>query len=66
MDFTNKLVLAPMAGVCDQPFRLLAKEQGCDILYTEMISAKGLYYDNKITVPPVSNTHLPLPKIALV
>jgi NAD+ synthase (glutamine-hydrolysing) len=31
MDFTNKLVLAPMAGVCDQPFRLLAKEQGCDI-----------------------------------
>ena len=28
MDFTNKLVLAPMAGVCDQPFRLLAKEQG--------------------------------------
>ena len=30
MDFTNKLVLAPMAGVCDQPFRLLAKEQGCD------------------------------------
>ena len=51
MDFTNKLVLAPMAGVCDQPFRLLAKEQGCDILYTEMISAKGLYYDNKNTVP---------------
>ena len=46
MDFTNKLVLAPMAGVCDQPFRLLAKEQGCDILYTEMISAKGLYYNN--------------------
>ena len=51
MDFTNKLVLAPMAGVCDQPFRLLAKEQGCDILYTEMISAKGLYYNNKNTVP---------------
>ncbi len=51
MDFTNKLILAPMAGVCDQPFRLLCKEQGCDILYTEMISAKGLYYDNKNTVP---------------
>ncbi len=51
MDFTNKLILAPMAGVCDQPFRFLCKEQGCDILYTEMISAKGLYYDNKNTVP---------------
>ncbi len=51
MDFKNKLILAPMAGVCDQPFRLLAKEQGCDILYTEMISAKGMYYNNKKTEP---------------
>ena len=51
MDFKNKLILAPMAGVCDQPFRLLAKEQGCDILYTEMISAKGMYYNNKNTEP---------------
>lgn len=51
MDFKDKLILAPMAGVCDLPFRLLCKEQGCDILYTEMISAKGLYYDNKNTVP---------------
>lgn len=51
MDFANKLILAPMAGVCDLPFRMLCKEQGCDILYTEMISAKGLYYNNKNTVP---------------
>lgn len=51
MDFQNKLILAPMAGVCDLPFRLLCKEQGCDILYTEMISAKGLYYNNKNTIP---------------
>ena len=36
MDFRDKLILAPMAGVCDQPFRLLCKEQGCDILYSEM------------------------------
>lgn len=51
MDYTNKLILAPMAGVCDLPFRLLCKEQGCDILYTEMISAKALYYNNKNTIP---------------
>lgn len=51
MDFKDKLILAPMAGVCDLPFRLLCKEQGCDILYTEMISAKGLYYNNKNTIP---------------
>lgn len=51
MDFKNKIILAPMAGICDLPFRLLCKEQGCDILYTEMISAKGMYYNNKNTGP---------------
>lgn len=51
MDFVDKIVLAPMAGICDLPFRLLCKEQGCDILYTEMISAKGMYYNNKNTEP---------------
>lgn len=51
IDFNNKIILAPMAGICDLPFRLLCKEQGCDILYTEMISAKGMYYNNKNTEP---------------
>lgn len=51
MDFRDKLILAPMAGVCDQPFRLLCKEQGCDILYSEMVSAKAIYYNNKNTKP---------------
>ena len=43
----GKLVLGPMAGVTDLPFRLLCKEQGADLVYTEMISAKGIYYKNK-------------------
>lgn len=43
------LVLGPMAGVTDLPFRLLCKEQGADLVYTEMISAKGIYYNNKNT-----------------
>lgn len=51
MDFRDKLILAPMAGVCDQPFRLLCKEQGCDILYSEMVSAKAIFYKNKNTKP---------------
>lgn len=41
--------MGPMAGVTDLPFRLLCKEQGADLLYTEMISAKGIYYQNKNT-----------------
>lgn len=51
IDIQDKLILAPMAGVTDLPFRLLCKEQGCDILYTEMVSAKAIYYNNRNTVP---------------
>ena len=40
-----------MAGVTDLPFRLLARECGADIVTTEMISAKGLFYGSKNTPP---------------
>ena len=45
----NNLVLAPMAGVTDLPFRLLCKEQGAGLICTEMVSAKAIYYKNKNT-----------------
>ena len=45
----NNLILAPMAGVTDLPFRLLAKEQGAGLLCMEMVSAKALQYNNKNT-----------------
>lgn len=45
----NNVFLAPMAGITDLPFRLICKEFGCGMLYTEMISAKGLFYENKKT-----------------
>ena len=45
----NNLILAPMAGVTDLPFRLLCKEEGCGLLYTEMVSAKAILYQNKNT-----------------
>lgn len=45
----NNLILAPMAGVCDLPFRVLCKEQGAGLLCMEMVSAKGIYYNNKNT-----------------
>ncbi|MDO4572425.1 MAG: tRNA-dihydrouridine synthase family protein [Clostridia bacterium] len=43
-EWTFPLCLAPMAGYTDLPFRLLCREQGADIVTTEMISAKGLVY----------------------
>lgn len=45
----NSLVLAPMAGVTDLPFRLLCREQGAGLLCMEMVSAKAIYYNNKNT-----------------
>lgn len=45
----GNLVLGPMAGVTDLPFRLLCKEQGADLIYTEMVSAKGIQFNNKNT-----------------
>lgn len=45
----NRLILAPMAGVTDLPFRLLCKEQGAGLLCMEMVSAKAIYFRNKNT-----------------
>ncbi len=49
VEIENGLALGPMAGVTDLPFRLLCKEQGCGLMYTEMVSAKAILYKNKKT-----------------
>ncbi|MEA4826083.1 MAG: tRNA dihydrouridine synthase DusB [Clostridium sp.] len=49
LEFKNNVFLAPMAGVTDIAFRGLCKEMGCGLVYTEMVSAKALYYDSKNT-----------------
>ncbi len=45
----NEVFLAPMAGVTDLAFRLICKEYGSGLLYTEMINAKALCYDDEKT-----------------
>lgn len=47
--FNNEVFLAPMAGVTDISFRGLCKEMGCGLVYTEMVSAKALYYGSENT-----------------
>lgn len=47
----NNLILGPMAGVTDLPFRLLCKEQGAGLLCMEMVSAKAILYKNRNTEP---------------
>ena len=49
VELNNPFILAPMAGGCDLPFRLLCKEKGAAMVCTEMVSAKAIYYNNKNT-----------------
>ena len=49
VELKNNIFLAPMAGVTDLPFRILCKEMGCGLVYSEMVSAKGIFYKNENT-----------------
>lgn len=49
IELLNNIFLAPMAGVTDMPFRRICKKYGAGLVYSEMISAKGLYYNDKKT-----------------
>lgn len=53
----NGLFLAPLAGISDAPFRTICIEHGASLTYTEMISAKGLYYKDKKTQKLLLKTH---------
>ncbi|WP_248929065.1 tRNA dihydrouridine synthase DusB [Paenibacillus hamazuiensis] len=46
----NKVVLAPMAGVCNPAFRLIAKEFGCGLVCAEMVSDKAILHGNERTM----------------
>ena len=49
MDFKNKIILAPMAGVSDYAFRRIAREHGADFCVSEMVSAKAMEFNDKKT-----------------
>lgn len=49
VELENNIFLAPMAGITDKPFRMIAKEYGPGLVCTEMISSKGLYYNDDKT-----------------
>jgi len=51
----SPLVLAPMAGISDQPFRLINRSLGCRFAFTEMISARSLVCNNKTTIKMLSS-----------
>lgn len=49
LNLQNNVFLAPMAGITDRAFRQICREYGCGLMYTEMISSKGLFYKDKKT-----------------
>lgn len=49
VELTNNIFLAPMAGITDLPFRLMCKKYGAGLVYTEMVSAKALFYGDEKT-----------------
>ena len=56
VNLDNNIILAPMAGVSDLPFRLLCREQGAGMVCTEMISAKAISFGNKNTAALMETT----------
>lgn len=50
VEIDNRVVLAPMAGVCNSAFRRIVKEMGCGLIYAEMVSDKAIFYNNQKTI----------------
>ena len=48
VEIKNRIVLAPMAGICNSAFRKIIKEMGVGLIYAEMVSDKALVYASKI------------------
>lgn len=46
----NQVVIAPMAGISNPAFRVICKQFGAGLIYTEMVSDKALYYENEKTL----------------
>lgn len=46
----NRIVLAPMAGICNSAFRRICKEMGAGLIYAEMVSDKAILYNNQKTI----------------
>lgn len=50
IEIKNQVVLAPMAGICDNAYRTIVKEMGAGLICAEMVSDKAIYYNSKKTI----------------
>ena len=56
LTLANNLMLAPMAGITNLPMRLMAREQGAALCFTEMVSVNGLVRDGRKTFELLKST----------
>ncbi len=61
IEIKNRVVLAPMAGICNSAFRRICKEMGCGLIYAEMVSDKAITYGNRKTIDMLSMTDMERP-----
>ena len=57
LDISNPVFLAPMAGITDHPFRVLCREMGAGVVYTEFVSANGVVRKNLKTLELIKFTN---------
>ena len=63
LEIKSPLFLAPMAGVTDHPFRLICKQYGAGVVYTEFVSANGIIRENLKTLEIDLNNTIKLSKL---
>lgn len=61
VEIKNRVVLAPMAGICNSAFRRIAKEMDCGLIYAEMVSDKAIFYKNNKTLDMLYMTEMERP-----
>lgn len=61
IEIKNKVVLAPMAGICNSAYRRIIKEMGCGLIYAEMVSDKAITYGSKKTIDMLYMTDMERP-----
>lgn len=63
LEINNRVVLAPMAGICNSSFRRICKEMGCGLIYAEMVSDKAITYGNQKTIDMLYMTEMERPLV---
>jgi nifR3 family TIM-barrel protein len=61
VEIANQVCLAPMAGISNSAFRRIVKEFGCGLVFAEMVSDKGVQYDNEKTIKMLFKTKMEQP-----